>query len=41
MDFVLRGTAFIGRVISAPLHGAAEKSTEELIKVVEEEAGKC
>jgi hypothetical protein len=40
MDFILRSIAFVGRVVSASLHGAAEENTKVLVQMIDEEAGK-
>ena len=41
MDFVHRRLTIVGRVISASLHGAAEKNTEEFVQMGQEETDEC
>lgn len=41
VNFIHRSLAFVGRVIGAPLHGAAGENTKEFVQMGEEEAGKC
>jgi hypothetical protein len=41
VNFIHRSLAFVGRVLSAPLHRAAGENTKELVQMGEKEAGKC